>query len=182
MKEYILEVRKTIPSQICQKIIKYFDHDLDEALVVSGLNKNIRNCLTTNLLEPKSFGQRIMSNYIQYIYHSLANKYFEFHKNFSYQRISQLDLLKYETNENKVGYKFHKDFGPGTTERHLSISLNLNDSFEGGEFLFDLGNDSYEQYIQGTGDAIIFPSNFMFSHQVNKITKGTRYAIIGWVI
>ena len=122
------------------------------------------------------------ATFIRLLLCTLRNKYFEFHKNFSYQRISQLDLLKYETNENKVAYKFHKDFAPGTTETHLSISLNLNDSFEGGEFLFDLGNDSYEQYIQGTGDAIIFASNFMFSHQVNKITKGTRYAIIGWVI
>ena len=65
--------------------------------------------------------------------------------------------------------------------RHLSITIGLNNEFEGGEFVFDLGNEKH-QFPQNVGDCIIFPSNFMFPHSVNQITSGTRYALIGWVI
>jgi len=51
----------------------------------------------------------------------------------------------------------------------------------GGEFKFNL-NGVEVQIPQNIGDAIAFPSNFMFPHQVNKILTGTRYAIIGWVV
>ena len=31
------------------------------------------------------------------------------------------------------------------------------------------------------GDVIIFPSNFMYPHKVEPVTKGTRYYYISWV-
>ena len=50
MKEYILEVRKIIPQKLCKKIIHYFDNDYGEAGTVgSGVNKDIRNCLTRSI-------------------------------------------------------------------------------------------------------------------------------------
>jgi len=182
VKKYIKEIRKVIPSKACQKIIKYFGNDFDDAATVSGVNKEVRNCVTKTLLKPNSFGQRIVSNYVQSIFYQIANNYSKNYPSFHFERISQLDLLKYETNQYKVGYDFHEDFGNKANERHISISLNLNDSFEGGEFVFSLNDNSLEQYVQGTGDAIVFPSNFIFPHRVNKITKGTRYALIGWII
>ncbi len=57
----------------------------------------------------------------------------------------------------------------------LSIVGLLNDNYEGGEFL-----------IRGIkvdltrGDILIFPSNFMYPHEVNDITKGIRYSFVSW--
>ena len=93
-----------------------------------------------------------------------------------------MDILKYEANEFDAGYKFHVDFGHGHTERSLSISICLNNEYQGGEFVFSFFEESKVQIPQNVGDAIAFPSNFMFPHQVNKVTEGTRYAIIAWVI
>ena len=31
------------------------------------------------------------------------------------------------------------------------------------------------------GDIIIFPSNFMYPHKVEPVTKGTRYSYISWI-
>ena len=58
----------------------------------------------------------------------------------------------------------------------LTILGFLNDDYEGGEFiLFD------DQKIETKrGDIIIFPSNFMYPHSVNKINKGTRYSFVTW--
>ena len=58
----------------------------------------------------------------------------------------------------------------------LSVVGQLNDSFEGGEFVV------LDKTIKmKAGDLLIFPSNFIFEHQVKKITKGTRLSFISWV-
>jgi hypothetical protein len=181
MKEYILEVKKIIPSELCKKIIDYFDNNYTDAGTTgAGVNKNIRNCLTRNVLINTTFGEKIYSNYIKEKIFDCVKHYQKKHK-VHVQKISQLDLLKYEKNEYKAGYKFHEDFGAECTERQLSISICLNNKYEGGEFVFNLPEGHYI-VPQNVGDAVIFPSNFMFPHQVNKVTKGTRYALIGWVI
>jgi hypothetical protein len=66
MKEYILEIKKIIPQSFCKKIISYFDNDYQDAGTTgSGVNKNIRNCLTRSLFETKSFGQKICLNAVK---------------------------------------------------------------------------------------------------------------------
>tara|TARA_R100001460_G_scaffold90643_1_gene132342 strand:- start:7138 stop:7683 length:546 start_codon:yes stop_codon:yes gene_type:complete len=180
MKEYILEVKKIIPSHICKKIISYFDNNsFDASTTGSGVNKNIRNCTTRSLFETKTFGEKICSNVAQEKIFECVEHYTKKH-NLAIKKISQLDILKYECNTFNAGYEFHQDFGFSCTERHLSISICLNNNFTGGEFVFDIPGGTYV-LPQNEGDAVIFPSNFMFPHQVNKITAGTRYALIGWV-
>jgi predicted 2-oxoglutarate/Fe(II)-dependent dioxygenase YbiX len=181
MKEYILEIKKIIPQELCKKIILYFDNNYDDAATVgNSVNKNIRNCLTRSLFDTKSFGQKICLNAVKEKIFHCVDHYKNKH-NIHIDKISQLDILRYDANEHKAGYNFHKDFGYKCSERHLSISICLNNEYEGGEFVFDLPSGHYN-VPQNVGDAVIFPSNFMFPHQVNKVTKGTRYALIGWVI
>jgi len=58
----------------------------------------------------------------------------------------------------------------------LSVLGVLNDDYEGGEFyLVD------EKTDLSKGDVIIFPSNFMYPHKVEPVTKGTRYSYISWI-
>jgi len=181
MKEFILEIKKIIPQSFCKKIISYFDNDYEDAGTTgSGVNKNIRNCLTRSLFETKFFGQKICLNAVKEKIFDCVHHY-EKDRVIGIKKISQLDLLRYDANEYEAGYHFHKDFGLTCSERHLSISICLNNEYEGGEFVFKLPSEHYV-VPQNVGDAIVFPSNFMFPHQVNKVTKGTRYALIGWVI
>lgn len=181
MKEYILEVKKVIPQVFCKKIISYFDNDYQDAgTTEDGVNKNIRNCLTRSILLTNSFGEKICSTAVKEKIFDCVKHYQKKHQ-IGISEISQLDILKYEANEFKAGYDFHRDFGSKARDRHLSISICLNNEYEGGEFVFDIPGGHYT-IPQNVGDAVIFPSNFMFPHQVNKVTKGTRYALIGWVI
>ena len=58
----------------------------------------------------------------------------------------------------------------------LSVLGVLNNDYEGGEFvLID------EKIDLSKGDIIIFPSNFMYPHKVEPVTKGTRYSYISWI-
>lgn len=52
----------------------------------------------------------------------------------------------------------------------------LNDNFEGGEFYMH-GRD----YNLKAGECIVFPSSFMYPHEVKKITKGVRYSASIWM-
>lgn len=58
----------------------------------------------------------------------------------------------------------------------LSLVGVLNEDYEGGEFIF---NNTHEVKLK-TGDILMFPSNFMFAHEVKEITKGTRYSFVSW--
>ena len=181
MKEYILEVKKIIPQTFCKKIISYFDNNYrDAGTTGSGINKNIRNCLTRSFFDTKSFGEKLCLNAVQEKIFDCV-KHYQKKYDINIEKISQLDILRYDANEFKAGYDFHQDFGREVTERHLSISICLNNEYKGGEFVFNIPGGHYT-IPQNVGDAVIFPSNFMFPHQVNKVTKGTRFALIGWVI
>ena len=59
----------------------------------------------------------------------------------------------------------------------MSVLGVLNDDYEGGEFvLID------EKIDLSKGDIIIFPSNFMYPHKVEPVTKGIRYSYISWMV
>jgi len=58
----------------------------------------------------------------------------------------------------------------------LSLVGVLNNDYEGGEFVF---NDNHIVTLS-TGDVLIFPSTFMYAHEVKEITKGKRYSFVSW--
>ena len=58
----------------------------------------------------------------------------------------------------------------------LSLLGVLNDNYEGGGFFF---SDTYEVPLKA-GDILVFPSNFMYPHEVKEVTKGQRYTFVAW--
>lgn len=58
----------------------------------------------------------------------------------------------------------------------LSILGALNDDYEGGELLFWDG----ERIELKAGSVMVFPSNFMYPHEVREVTRGTRYSFVSW--
>ena len=68
------------------------------------------------------------------------------------------------------------------TVRKISVSVILNDDYEGGDLEFLVINHKGELEISkitpAVGSAIIFPSYIM--HRVTPVTKGTRYSVVAW--
>jgi len=58
-----------------------------------------------------------------------------------------------------------------------TILLFLNDDYEGGEIII-----ANKQFEPEKGSAIIFPSNFMYPHEVLKVTKGDRWSMVCWLM
>lgn len=98
-----------------------------------------------------------------------------------YENIIQSDFLKYEVNGK---YEVHVDSSP-VSPRTVSIIVNLNDDYEGGDFVF-FNPFSKEEIIHSVslkkGSVLMFPSNFLYPHSVKPITKGTRYSIVSWAL
>ena len=93
-------------------------------------------------------------------------------------KINQIDLLKYSAGGK---YNVHTDHF-STSARHLSIIMNLNDNYEGGDLIFtDQKKKEIKRLKPGKGSIVFFPSNFMFPHSIEPITKGTRYSIVSWL-
>ena len=81
-------------------------------------------------------------------------------------------IMKYETG---AEIHPHSDHDPGI---YGSISFNLNDNYEGGEFKFFNGNHTVSL---SKGDALIFPADFFWVHEVSPVTKGERYSINSFI-
>jgi predicted 2-oxoglutarate/Fe(II)-dependent dioxygenase YbiX len=58
----------------------------------------------------------------------------------------------------------------------LTILGVLNDDYEGGDLV--LWEDTYMRPKKGS--VLVFPSNFLYPHKVDTITKGTRYSFVSW--
>lgn len=88
--------------------------------------------------------------------------------------------------EQKGNYDWHMDMNMGSpTEefepRKLSLTLLLNDDFEGGEFHLNTGNQLTPAILPAQkGRALLFPS-FM-CHRVTPVTKGRRRSLVVWCL
>ena len=60
--------------------------------------------------------------------------------------------------------------------RKISMSLILNDDYEGGDLILFSTRISKQE----TGSMIFFPS--FLSHEVTPVTKGTRYSLVMWFL
>lgn len=58
----------------------------------------------------------------------------------------------------------------------LTILGMLNNDYEGGEFV--IMEDLVIPFK--AGDIVIFPSTFLYPHEVMPVTKGTRYSYVSW--
>jgi len=58
----------------------------------------------------------------------------------------------------------------------LTILGALNDDYEGGELLM-FGDYKIDM---PAGSVAVFPSNFMFPHEVKPVKKGIRFSYVSW--
>jgi len=176
--EAIVEIKNVVSSKFIDKIISLTDHKAKKNLtVMSGLDKDIRNVKGHHL----SFNTPTDLFYWNYIKNEIERTYTFYKAKFpkmTSSKINQIDLLKYSPGGK---YDLHTDHFT-TSIRALSIIMNLNDDYEGGDLVF---TDQREKEIKrlklGKGSIVFFPSNFMYPHGIQPIKKGTRYSIVSWL-
>jgi len=143
-----------------------------------GENAAIRNCATidmsfSSIIQKNPVLRTHIDNEILIATKKMLAKYHGKIPSLFVEQDTGYDLLKYETGQ---FYKEHTDSFI-QIPRVLSCSIALNDDYEGGEFAFF---NRELKYKVPKGGAILFPSNFMYPHEIMPVTSGTRYSIITW--
>jgi|TARA_R100000426_G_C4823630_1_gene111671 PKHD-type hydroxylase len=84
-------------------------------------------------------------------------------------------LLRYS--EGSKGYDWHLDIGTGdASTRKISLSIILNNDYEGGELAFF--SEGSQMMKADSGVAVAFPS--FLPHKVMPVTKGERWSLVAW--
>jgi predicted 2-oxoglutarate/Fe(II)-dependent dioxygenase YbiX len=182
IKDYIAVVPNVLSNETCDAILNEYANSNEwlDAGTRGGITKNVRSATTilmsTDACLEKNYQTRKQLDDQVFAGSSMA--ICKYRDQFVFAHIEQdsgYELLRYETGQ---FYTQHtdsfKDF-----PRAVSCSFALNDDYDGGEFAFF--NREIAVKVP-KGGAILFPSNFMYPHEILPVTRGTRYSIITWFI
>ena len=115
--------------------------------------------------------------------------------NFDITSVESMQITKYKPGS---FYGWHRDGGSDCLSaynkpeneflhsrvRKLSMTILLNENYQGGEFQFgrfdNLKHDITSPKFNNAGSVIVFPS--FIEHQVAPVTKGTRYSLVAWFL
>lgn len=177
--ESIVELKNIINSDFSKRMISLIDSKADKNLLIDNnvINKDIRNVKGYHL----NFNTPTNLFYWNYVKTEIERLYFFYRTKFpkmGSNKINQIDLLKYSSGGK---YEIHTDHY-SSSPRHLSVIMNLNENYEGGSLIFtDQKDKEIKKYSLNKNTIIFFPSNFMYPHSIQPITKGTRYSIVAWL-
>jgi hypothetical protein len=184
LEDFILVLDDIIPSNLCDDVLnEYKDTDYwDHAMTGGGLDKNARNCSVISISQRELIEQNrdFRMDIDKALYDCVAialSEYQQKHPEFELeiQEDTGYELLRYKTGEYYVQHSDHFKSQPRT----LSCTLCLNEDYGGGEFAFF---NRELKYKLKKGSILMFPSNFMYPHEVMPVTSGTRYSIITWLV
>lgn len=152
------------------------------------VNSDVRNFNMISISEDSVISNNfsLRKQIDNFVYESISfakNKYMEKYKSLNVSEDTAYSLMRYEE---KQFYIQHTDqFYANSTDcrnvsnRVISCSIQLNDDYDGGEFAFF----DREMLIRSKkGSIIMFPSNFMYPHEIMPVIKGTRYSIVTWLL
>lgn len=185
LNEFILHFENWIEPDFCDELLdEYADTNLWEpTLTGSGYDPDSRKCNAINISddhiknETNVEARHELDEYLFTRVSDLIQRYQFVHDDFllEMQEDTGYELLKYEVGDFFLEHSDSFKENP----RALTIIFALNDNYEGGEIGFFKRELIYKLNV---GDAIIFPSNFMYPHEILPITKGTRFSVITWVV
>ena len=178
MKKYIGYYEEVVPHVLCRDIINYgFNFQPSTYANHKGKTKtsNERVCMDEVWIK----NGNVYYNDIKAAFEYTIKKYSEEHELFFAIHHTDFRANKYSEGGfmSKHCDNIHHSHGQKYGFPQVSSLLFLNDNYEGGEFVV-----ADEVYNTKKGSALIFPSNFMFPHEVKPITKGIRWSIIAWIM
>ena len=168
-----------LSAEMCDQIIKYGKQQVSEqATVAGGAVIKIRSSEVAWLYDPWILD-------MLYPYVTRANKKAGW--NFQWEPVQQIQFTIYKKGQY---YDWHRDtkiahFKSGKI-RKLSVTVNLNDDYEGGEMYVDSEENYMKpapqklEMLQKAGSITVFPSDIW--HKVDPVTKGVRHSLVVWLL
>lgn len=182
IKDFVKVFDVEIPDKILE-LIKENQGNMHQGITGNGEILDIRNCLE-HYLPPQAYehfsdSEKIVYNFFDKLNTKLIDRYLELFPEATDSIVkihAGIHILKYDKDGKYVQHI--DDFGRRAIRR-LSVSVILNDDYKGGNFSFF--NGKYTPTLT-KNQAIVFPSSWMFPHQITPVTNGERWAVISWFI
>ena len=166
-----------VSDDFCNDLIKDGETKIFENAKVETLDIKARSSKISWINDIKY--QKPLSQFVQSA--NIQNNW-----NFSLKEFEDLQYTIYNIGDH---YDWHHDCHDKPYEnnmiRKLSFTLCLNDEYEGGNFYIWDADPREKKIITKTiklkkGEMLVFPSHLW--HKVDKVTKGTRKVLVGWVV
>ena len=186
--KYIHEYHGVLNPKTVSNLLKYINYKdsqgaFEDASIIGNSrgdqkpNKEIRNTknfAVTNL--GKSQTDIHWCNFLYHIFTQAHKKYMTGHPHGAINTVIDMQILKYETGGHYVP---HVD-DHHTIPRTLSFIFRLNNDYEGGDLVWSMNNKIFHRSKTVANSMIIWPSNFLYPHSVEPVTKGLRWSIVAW--
>lgn len=188
IQDYIRVFENIVPLSLCDALCDEFrnsDEWADTAVTAAHggnavIDKNIRSATTIVLSLPNVISKnkevRLQLDLDLFKSAGIAmQQYLGLYPEARVVRDTGYELLRYQTGQ---FYTQHTD-ASSNNNRCISCSFLLNDDYEGGEFAFF----NRKTIVNAPkGGAIMFPSNFIFPHEILPVMSGTRYSVVTWFV
>ena len=181
--DFIKFYPEVVDSKLCNSIIShYYKNAKWNTSTFSNHNKN----LGTSKVDMKEYWIRQNDghgyyNRLRTAFVKTISEYTQEHTRIKPQKFTDFRINRYA----KGGFmkshidNIHHSHGQQYGYPHLTSLIFLNDDYDGGEF--ELCDGLFTAPKQ-QGSAVVFPSNFMYPHEVKKVKNGTRYSIMTWLL
>ena len=173
----VLEFNNIFSKDLCKRIIEYIDHRAINKLHTVG--KTDRRQVFGQSLDNRNISDKI---YFKLIQREITKIYPLYKAKFPHivtNKINQIDILKYPINYHYGVHTDHYSFG----QRTLSIIVNLNEGYEGGDLVFynpsafdkpDMSKDEIKRIKLKMGGIVFFPSIFFIPTFYTTYNKGSE--------
>jgi predicted 2-oxoglutarate/Fe(II)-dependent dioxygenase YbiX len=182
IRDYIVVFENIVPVELCDSILSEYSNTNEwlQTSTKGGVRLDIRSATTILMSTDQviNLNAKVRKKLDDDLFQCASKAIQSYNQKFDDARIEQdsgYELLRYETGQ---FYTTHTD-SFREAPRAVSCSFSLNDNYEGGEFAFF--NREIKIKIP-KGSALMFPSNFMYPHEVMPVTHGTRFSIVTWFI
>ena len=180
---YIYYYPHVLDPASCNSIIQHYNKDTFNSWQTSTFSNAYKNLGTSKVdmkefwIAPQMFGYKT----IQQGFDIAVKDYISIHTRIKIQEYTNFRINCYETGGFMKEHidNIHHSHGQKTGYPHLTSLIFLNDNYEGGEFM--MLDETYKPEVK-QGSVIVFPSNFMYDHEVKKVTKGNRYSVMTWIM
>lgn len=187
LSDYIVVIRGIISKEMCQQVIDLYKDHPDwgwGTLAGKGENLNFRKVRQIFISSPHISGaEKKFADMDHEIFGIMSKAKDTYIKTLSETRnIKHLPRINsdegYQLLHYSEGYFFKEHCDDyGGLSRVITCTLNISDDHDGGVFRFLRGE--FDVQLKA-GDAVVFPANFLFPHEVTEITRGERHAIVTW--
>jgi len=180
LSDYIYYYPEAMDSKTCNNIIKHFDTKAEWKQ--STFSTAASNTGSSKVSMEEFWIGSSLPHYkdIEKTFKYCVNDYAEVHNQIKSTEYTDFRINRYGEGGFMKSHidNIHHSHGQKQGYPHLTSLIFLNDNYDGGEFV--LCGDKYIEKIQGS--AIVFPSNFMYPHEVKEVTEGKRYSIMTWIL